>query len=127
MMCVYALSVAPCCSPQPGKLGSSLLGSWVTEELTCLEEAGWLTGADGGRGEGLCETDARLTRLVCRGRELRGTGKGAGLAFQPQLPLFSVTYLMSRRFPPYPSGPSLLLTARGLVWPCGLFTSCFHA
>ena len=72
MMCVYALSVAPCRSSQPGKLGSSLFGSWITKELRCLEEAGWLIEADGGRGEGLCEKDSHLKRARVQGERAPG-------------------------------------------------------
>ena len=100
MMCVYALFVAPSCSSQPGKLGSSLFGSWITKELRCLEEAGWLTGEDGGRGEGLREKDSQLKRArVQRGESSRELEKTEDVRFNLSChPLSSVRYPMSPAF-----------------------------
>lgn len=100
MTCVYALSVAPCCSSQPGKLGSSLFGSWITKELRCLEEAGQLIGADSRRGEGLCAKDSQLRHAPVQwGESSRELEKIEDVRFNLSCrPLSSATYPMSLAF-----------------------------
>lgn len=114
MMCVYALFVAPCCSSQPGKLGSSLFGSWITKKLRCLEEAGWLTRARRWERRGLCEKDSQLKTCSCAARrELQGAEKIEDVRFNlSSSSPPSIHAPCPLPFPPHQSGPSSLSPAQ---------------